>query len=343
MKGCILIAITLCLCACNEEVGPAVDNTVHLGGYVSDTNKDGDGVASYWKDGVYSSLTSGDVISRVSSMYVDGSSVIIGGSTRIPSSVSNAVIWKDGTETVIDDAIGGPMIASRNNNLFGVWLGTWDTGWVFHKNGTTQPILDTAYNFAPMAMTIDGDDMFTSGYSSGPPLPPNYSPPQHAQCWRNGQLIFREDEVSNALSIFIHQNDVYMAGIFYPPGGLASIACYWKNGQRIDLTDGSKIAMAKSVFVSETHVYASGMIDNQAVYWKDAEVTYLTSGSAFSMANSIFVKEPTFAETASAGEADVHVAGHEHGHPAYWKNNVTQDIPNQEKLGQILFVVVGSN
>jgi len=331
MKRSILIAIALCLCACDEEEGP-VDNTVHLGGYVSDTNKDGDGIASYWKDGVYTSLTSGNVLSRVSSMYVDGSSVIIGGSKRIPNSISNAVIWKDGTETVIDDAIGGPMIASRNDKLFGVWLGTWDTGWVFHKNGTTQPIVDTAYNFAPMAMTIDGGDMFMSGYSSGQPLPPNYSPPQHAQYWKNGQLIFRESEVSNGLSIFIHQNDVYMAGIFYPPGNLTSIACYWKNGIRVDLTDGTKIAWSKSVFVTDKHVYASGMIDNQAVYWKDGEVTYLTTEGTFSMANSIFVKG-----------ADVHVAGYEHGHPAYWKNNVRQDIPNQEKVGQILFVVVGSN
>jgi hypothetical protein len=90
--------------------------------------------------------------------------------------------------------------------------------------------------------------------------------------------------------------------------------------------------MAKSVFLSDTHVYASGMIDNQAVYWKDGEVTYLTTEGAFSMANSIFVHG-----------SDLHVAGHEHGHPAYWKNNVRQDIPNQDKLGQILFVVVGAN
>ena len=332
MKRCILIVIILCLYACDEgEPGPA-DNTVHLAGYVANTNMDGDGVASYWKDGVYTGLTSGDVLSRVSSMYVDGSSVFIGGSKRIPGTIPNGVMWEDGIETVIDDAIGGAMIASRNSNLFGVWLGTWDTGWVFHRNGTTQPIVDTAYNYAPMAMTIDGDDMLMSGYSSGPPLPPTYSPPQHAQYWKNGQLIFRESEVSNGLGIFTHQNEVYMAGIIYPPGGLTSIACYWKNGQRVDLTEVTGVAMAKSVFVTDADVYAAGMIDNQAVYWKNGDVVYLTTEGTFSMANSIFVNG-----------SDVHVAGYEHGHPAYWKNNVRQDIPNQDKLGQILFVVVGSN
>jgi hypothetical protein len=39
----------------------------------------------------------------------------------------------------------------------------------------------------------------------------------------------------------------------------------------------------------------------------------------------------------------VHVAGNEHGYPAYWKNDVKQDIANQNERGNINFVVVGSN
>jgi hypothetical protein len=331
MKRYILIAIVLCLWGCdNEDPNPA-DNTVHLGGYVSDTNGDGDGVASYWKDGVYTGLTSGNIISRVSSMHVDGSSVLFGGVTRTPNSPIESVMWQDGNETTIDGVFGEPMIASRNNNLFGVWLTT-GKGWEFHRNGVSQSIIDTAYNFAPMAMTVDGDNVFISGYSSGPPTPPNYSPPQHAQYWKNGQLIFREDEFSNGLSIVTHENDVYMAGVFYPPGGLATVACYWKNGQRVDLTEDNGIAIARSIFVTNSHVYVSGMIDNEAVYWKDGEVVYLPAEETNSMANSIFVK----------GD-DVHVGGYVHGHPAYWKNNERQDIPNQDKFGQIKFVVVGSN
>jgi hypothetical protein len=48
-----------------------------------------------------------------------------------------------------------------------------------------------------------------------------------------------------------------------------SVACYWKNGQRIDLTDGSKTAIARAVFVTDMHVYVAGMMDDQAVYWRD--------------------------------------------------------------------------
>lgn len=331
MKGYILIAIALCFFGCSKEDLNPVDNTVHLAGFVA--NASGGGVASYWKDSVYTALASVGISSRVSSLYVDGSSVLIAGTKiDVNSPPHQTVIWRDGTATVMDEIFGEPMVGSRNNNLFGVWDEIGATGWVFHKNGASQPIVDTAYNFGPMAMALLRDDMYISGYSSGPGLPPNYSPPQHAQCWKNGQLIFRENEVSNALSIFTHQNDVYMAGHLYTPGQSIGTACYWKNGQRVNLTDGSANAVAKSVFVTEAHVYVAGMINNQAVYWKDGDVTALTTTGTNSMANSIFVQG-----------TDVHVGGYQNGHPAYWKNNLREAVANQDKLGQVLFLVVGSN
>lgn len=331
MKSYILIAITLCLLGCNNEDIDPVDSTVHLAGFVA--NNSGGSLASYWKDSVYTALASAGISSRVSSLCVDGSSVLIGGTKfDISAPPSQSVIWRDGTPAIIDEAFGEPMIGSSNNNLFGVWNSMVEPGWVFHKNGTSQPIIDTAYDFGPMAMTRLGDDIYISGYSSGPPLPPTYSPPQHAQYWKNGQLVFRESEVSNGLAIFSHQNDIYMAGHLYTPGGLTSIACYWKNGQRVNLTDGNGTAVARSVFVTDAHVYVAGMISDQAVYWKDGDVIALTTTGTYSMANSIFVQ----------GE-NVYVGGYQNGHPAYWKNNVRQDIENQDKLGQILFVVVGSN
>jgi hypothetical protein len=331
MKSCILIAIALCLFSCDDEpVSTTADGTVHLAGFVENPGASGEGtLASYWKDGVYTALGSSEISSQVGSLSVDGSSVLIGGVKYGDNTPSAALIWRDGRETVIEGVFGKPMIASRNNKLFGVWLDA--TGWVCHKNGTSQPIIDTAYDVGPMAMTLLGDDVYISGYSAGAVLSPTGTAIQHAQYWKNGQLMFRETEVSNALSIFTHDNDIYMAGILYPPGGLTSVACFWKNGQRVNLTDGSGIAMAKSVFVTDNHVYVAGMINDQAVYWKDGNAITLTTGSN-SMANAVFVQED-----------DVHIGGYENGHPAYWKNDVRQEIANQNKLGQIRFLVVGSN
>ncbi len=328
MTRCILILVAATLFGCRkDQVDPTADRTVHLAGYVA--NNTGGGVASYWRNGEYTGLVSPDFTSQVGSLYVDGSSIWIGGSKFVPNSQSPTLIWHDGVETTIEGAFGNPIVASLNGNLCGVWLDS--VGWAIHKNKTVIPMTDTAYTFGPMAMVLSGQDVYVSGYSSPPPTPPNYSPPQHAQYWKNGQLIFRESEDSNGLSIFNYQGDVFMAGVIYLPGGLTSVACYWKNGQRVNLTDGKGVAIARSIFVVDTHVYVAGMNNDQAVYWTDGNVINLSTGT-YSMANSIFIKS-----------GDVHVGGYQNGHPAYWKNGVRQDIVNQDKLGQVQFVVVGSN
>ncbi|HTE31634.1 MAG TPA: hypothetical protein VK666_14730, partial [Chryseolinea sp.] len=314
-----------------EEQVSSTEKTVHLAGFLGTSS--GGAVASYWKDGAYGGLTHDSIYSQVNSLYVDGSTVLIGGWKIVASSPPPALIWQDGIETVIDRAFGSPvLIASRNNNLFGVWHEGL-TGWVINKNSTEQPIIDTAYNIGPTGLTLLGDDMYISGCSVWHDGKPDSKTYQNAQCWKNDQLIFRESENSNAMSIFIHQNDIYMAGYLHDLTSSTITACYWKNGQRVDLNVS---ATATSVFVTDAHVYVSGLIIDQgvdkAVYWKDGVATELTKEGTFSMANSVFVQG-----------TDVHVAGYEHGYPAYWKNDVKQNISNQDRRGQIKFVVVGSN
>ena len=50
------------------------------------------------------------------------------------------------------------------------------------------------------------------------------------------------------------QVDVYIAGYGFGTDAqeLIPIARYWKNGLPVDLTDGSEVAMANSIFVSKT-------------------------------------------------------------------------------------------
>jgi hypothetical protein len=326
MKHFFPISFIFFILGCSDEpVSSTANNTVHLAG-ILDNSCDG-GVVSYWKDGVHTALVGQDTCSLISSLYVDGKTVFIGGSRYTTTSPSEAVVWKDGVGTVLDEVFGRPLIISRNNNLFGVWLDIGFAKWVVHNSGTSQPIVDTANDIFPTGLALIGDDVYVSGsswYHDGSPNSPSYS---HTQCWKDGQLIFRESELSNAGSIFIHQNDIYMAGYVGAWPNVA--ACYWKNGNRINLADN---ATATSIFVTDKHVYVSGTINDQAVYWKDDEVIALTTAGTSSRANSIFVN----------GE-DVHVAGHQNGHPAYWKNNVKQVIANEDKFGRIEFVVVGSN
>jgi hypothetical protein len=334
MKGCIyLLAIVLCFISCGKEDPTPADNTVHLAGFLA--APEGHVFASYWKDGVQTSLHDESIYSQVSSLSVDGSTVRIGGYRWNSGSVP--LIWINGSEEVIENAFGGGvLVTSRNNILVKVWFDGFHendatAGWLFSKNGTTQEILDTASNIGPSGVALLGNDLYISGSSSfhdgsGPDNPTF----QNAQYWKNGQLMFRESANSSAWSIFIHGNDVYISGHVFAVNGTNSVACYWKNGQRVNLT--GEAALATSIYVTDSHVYAAGTIRDQAVYWKDGVVTNLTTSGTYSMANSIFVK----------GD-DVHVGGYARGFPAYWKNDVRQVIANQDKQGQIKFVVVGSN
>lgn len=321
--GAIAVILAAVGCANEGDINPEHNNTVHLAGVI-DNGTDG-GLASYWKDGVYAKLTDDQVASQPNSLSVDESSVLIGGWKQ--GSPTRAVIWNNGAESIIENSFGSGAIAiTQGSKLYATWYDL-TLRWVFLKNGATLPMVDTALNFQPKALALLDDDLYISGNS----LEPTQDGNQHAQTWKNGQLIFRESKVSYTTSIFIHRSDVYMAGFLYG-GGYSNIACYWKNGKRVDLNDQSVGALAKSIFVTDDHVYVAGMINNLAVYWKDGTPTYLTSDVTHSMCNAIFVK----------GD-DVHVAGIEQGYPAYWKNDVKQVIENQDKTGRILFISVGSN
>lgn len=324
MRSCILIFVGLLIFGCGNEVSPPVDNTVHLAGYLG--TPDLSTMASYWKDGKHTALTP-DSVSTMCSMYVDGSSVVIAGTRRekIPNSNAyrtSAVYWTDGAETRIAGGYANVLMGSRNNNLFGAWIDE-KLWWVYFKNGDIQKIADTVVNIGPNSLAIDGDDLYLAGSASG-----YFDQKQHAQYWKNGQLMFRESKVSNAMSIFIHGGDIYLGGYWIDPAAQSITACYWKNGERVDLGAGS----GWSVFVTDEHVYVAGAVGYHAAYWRDGEVTVLPTEAPYSLARSICVREP-----------DVHVGGSGGGYPLYWKNGVKQEFEHRNRRGEIRSVMVGSN
>jgi hypothetical protein len=66
-----------------------------------------------------------------------------------------------------------------------------------------------------------------------------------AKLWKNGAATNLSDGINNtvALSVYVHQNDVYVSG--YESGAL-TIAKLWKNGAATNLLDGTR---ATSVYV----------------------------------------------------------------------------------------------
>ena len=119
--------------------------------------------------------------------------------------------------------------------------------------------------------------------------------------------------------------DVYVAGMENNGRGVG-VAKYWKNGQALALTDGTKEAWANSITVVGSDVYVAGgdVTDNGngiiAKYWKNGSPVALTDGSNWADAMSIAV----------SGN-DVYVAGAILGitglDAVYWKNGNPTFLP----------------
>lgn len=97
---------------------------------------------------------------------------------------------------------------------------------------------------------------------------------------------------SYARSIFVSENDVYVAGFMRDKGRY--IATLWKNGTTQKLTDGYEDAKAHSVFVSNNDVYVAGIEGSDyyrsvAVLWKNGIPQNLTDGNHKAEAHSVFV------------------------------------------------------
>jgi hypothetical protein len=70
---------------------------------------------------------------------------------------------------------------------------------------------------------------------------------------------------SYSTSIFVSGSDVYVAG--NESSEINKKALYWKNGQKVYLTDGREYSEAYSIFVSGSDVYVAGTNG----YWKNGQ------------------------------------------------------------------------
>ena len=137
-----------------------------------------------------------------------------------------------------------------------------------------------------------------------------------AKLWKNGieQNLKDKTTYSEARSVFISENDAYVAGC------TSQGAAVWKNGVLQNLGSGK----ASSIYVSGSNVYVSGTYEissnsSIAKLWKNGIVQNLTDGNNCK-ANSVFVSG-----------SDVYVAGYEWtaqgGSIAkLWKNGVVENL-----------------
>lgn len=119
-------------------------------------------------------------------------------------------------------------------------------------------------------------------------------------------------------------NNVYITGLAQSPNA-KYVAMLWENGASLPpLTDGTKHAIAYSVFVSGGDMYIGGssqykdnVLDDVATLWKNGVPQYYSDGSKPAGVISVFV----------SGN-DVYAAGYDNSVATLWKNGVATSLTN---------------
>lgn len=176
---------------------------------------------------------------------------------------------------------------------------------------------------AAMGITHSGSDIYICGSYTINGI-------RTVALWKNSVLnpILSAAEItteSRGRCVAVSANDIYVGGFIKNSKGI-QVACYWKNKQRNDLSDGIDNSVVNSIFIDGSDVYAAGYYEGIVngyygrigCFWKNGLKYNLTSGR--SEANSIYVSNGNFYITGSYMNNNNDVA-------SYWKNGIKYDLP----------------
>jgi len=252
-----------------------VDGDVYVAGWEGDGLVYAEDIAKYWKNGQEVLLSDATDAHAEDIAVADGDVYVAG--WQILGGKYVAKYWKNGQPVYLthgphDAEASGIAVVNGNvyvcgleNNIAKYW-----------KNGQPVTLSSNGSSFSnASSITVEGNDVYVSGSA--------WKGRQRATYWKNGEevtLIDGTEKNAYASSIVVDVNDVYVAGWAGDDvglvGGTGSIAMYWKNGQRVELTDGSNYAHATSIAFFGGDVFVSGNIYDynatpvvRAMYWKN--------------------------------------------------------------------------
>ena len=155
--------------------------------------------------------------------------------------------------------------------------------------------------------------------------------PKTAVLWKNGVLqnleMPKSGVRSEARAVFVSDNNVYVAGRHQKTKG-NWVACIWKNGKVMDVTDGSNMARLYDICVLGNDIYVAGYeindeIGTQGKYWKNGKPTLLENKNA----------ENIVPNQISVLGSDIYVVGTGFGGEGqtvqYWKNGKQSILPSK--------------
>lgn len=150
----------------------------------------------------------------------------------------------------------------------------------------------------------------------------------YACYWKNSKLyILPGASDSYANSIYVYNNDVYIAGNFTSG---AQHACFWKNGEGpYPLDEAGQVSSgAYSIYIVNGDIYISGYLwftTNRACYWQNNKVTILeNNGTSQALEIKVIKKHETAKEI-------IYTSGYSQTGPqvaCYWINNKLYNLPH---------------
>lgn len=274
--------------------------------------------ATYWKNGVRTTLATNKVNTYGSDMTFIGDDAYVTGTSYLAHSVARC--WKNGVEVPLTNENGSlaqDVIAAGND----IYIAGFEapagkkTIATYWKNGTSVNLTDGSSHASANSIVVHGDDVYACGNSTltnGNTV---------ATYWKNSVAYPISEKITFAHGMFVSGNDVYLTGSERNTGPGVGFVTYWKNGAPVYLSPGLGSAAGYDIVVSGNDVYVAGVEDNAqgitvAKYWKNGNAVVLSDGSRRAFAKAIDVIG-----------GDVYVAGYEYNAAnitvvKLWKNGV---------------------
>ena len=209
------------------------------------------------ENGEATSLTDGSNDATVTSIYVNGADVYVGGREG-----QTAKIWKNGISTSLSNGTYVTSLFAAGADIYvcGDYYNypvSYALSW---KNGVFSDLTDRTLVSNANSVFVSGTDVYIGGREN-----------MEAKIWKNGIPISLSDGTlfNMVNAVRVQGNDVYALGFeMLTPGGI-SVAKYWKNGVANTLTNGTNSATTNSIFVFGSDVFVGGIDNGNITIWKN--------------------------------------------------------------------------
>ena len=214
---------------------------------------------------------------------------------------------------------------------------------VYWKNGNLVQLSLTSSGVIKgwaSSIAVSGNDVYVAGYRTHFSF--NRSPTIDGMFWKNGVEIPFDLNVNGPSSlpcVIVSGNDVYVV-VQEDVWGNGEVAHYWKNGNLVELTDGSNGSTASSIVISGSDVYVAGIgyggvsANGSSIevgeYWKNGTPVVLSDATTDVETSSIAVSGGNVYVAATQYDISS-INGVGNGIAKYWKNKSPINLTDGSK------------